>query len=536
MKSCRETATLPTVRSAVNLSSDRPAWETSEDSPSSSYSLKIPSTWTVGKVSLVCLLLAVTGMFHDVMSTNFIRPSPPGTHRSKSSLGSAAIGSVTEALSPILPFTGGVDLRREEYRTSSPWATIRSLYTQTFDAFASTNAYTSQKIPKEASTKLVRRVKADRPMVLSATEPFVNTKLIAELTLSDVTESFRYATESNKEGFDEAKFLRKLDPNMKQIITAMKNAVEQSRGSDAQDSSISAAEASVGSMDALKFSAAMRIFAEWRLLRQVPEGYKGFAVGMSLGHKDVVQNVVKIEQRVHDWLDLQSDEMGDDDLVLRSPTIAQILGHEHDKSVHPNLPRLMDKTAAMGLLWVRRQLMYQTSLFANALKVPSTYSTSKDAIVAAYSEVYDRYHGWAVQKIFKYSFQSAPEPVEVFRHMNPIKLEEVKADLRNGKLSRSSLTKDPNDTAASDEDENPFAAFFGNIGNTIGNWWNEITHKENCAPMIGSDDDQFERLVSAEMQNDASQHIAHYMAVVEPILNDLADIFENFNMDDPTKV
>uniref|UniRef100_A0A7S3KZF6 Glycolipid transfer protein domain-containing protein n=2 Tax=Amphora coffeiformis TaxID=265554 RepID=A0A7S3KZF6_9STRA len=535
MKSCCETATLPTVRSASSLPSDRPVWNTYEDSPSSSYSLKIPSTWTVGKVSLVCLLLAVTGMVHDAMSTNVVRPNVSGAPRSKSSLGSAAISSVTEALSPILPFTGGVDLRREEYRTSSPWETVQSLYTQTVDAFASANAYASSKTFKEPSTKFVRRVKADRPMVLSATEPFVKTKLIAELTLADVTEAFRYATESNKEGFDEAKFLRKLDHNMKQIITSMKNAVEQSRGSDAQDSFVLATQTPVGSMDALKFSAAMRIFAEWRLLRQVPEGYKGFAVGMSLGHKDVVQNVVKIEQRVHDWLDFQSDEMEDDNSVLRSPTIAQILEHEQNMNAHPNLPRLMDKTAAMGLLWVRRQLMYQTSLFANALKVPTTYSTSKDAIVAAYIEVYDRYHGWAVQKIFNYSFQSAPEAVEVFRHMNPRKLDEVKVDLRNGKLSRSSPTKESNFTAAN-ADENPVAAFFGNIGNDIGNWWNEVTNKKKSTPIVGSDDDQFEQLVSAAMENDASQHIAHYMTVVEPILNDLAGVFDKYNMDDPTKV
>jgi hypothetical protein len=44
----------------------------------------------------------------------------------------------------------------------------------------------------------------------------------------------------------------------------------------------------LGAVDALKFSAAMRVFAEWRLLRQVPEGYKGFAIGMSLGHKELL--------------------------------------------------------------------------------------------------------------------------------------------------------------------------------------------------------------------------------------------------------
>jgi hypothetical protein len=47
-----------------------------------------------------------------------------------------------------------------------------------------------------------------------------------------------------------------------------------------------------GEIDALKFSS-HAFFAEWRIVRQIPVGYKGYAVGMSLGHKDVVQNLAK---------------------------------------------------------------------------------------------------------------------------------------------------------------------------------------------------------------------------------------------------
>jgi hypothetical protein len=44
----------------------------------------------------------------------------------------------------------------------------------------------------------------------------------------------------------------------------------------------------------LKFSSSYAYFAERRIVRQVPVGYKGYAVGMSLGHKDVVQNSGKL--------------------------------------------------------------------------------------------------------------------------------------------------------------------------------------------------------------------------------------------------
>ena len=69
--------------------------------------------------------------------------------------------------------------------------------------------------------------------------------------------------------------------------------------------------------------------------------------------------------------------------------------------------------------------MYQTEVFANVLLVPSQYETVTDAVAAAYSTVYDAFHGWAVQKIFNYSFQAAPDSDLIFRHMNPSKLKEV---------------------------------------------------------------------------------------------------------------
>lgn len=547
---CCETTTLPTtVRAAPSSYSTR----ADDDSTRSLFSIKIPSTWTVGKVSLVFLFLAAAGDLalnqfrgltnfevYDALSTDVIRPAFSYTNaRPKSSLGSAAIGSVTNALSPILPFTGGVDLRREEYRASSAWETLQSLYTQTVEAFTSTT--TTAIFPKPENEpslhNSVRRVKAERSMTLSAGEPFVKTTVIAELTLADISDVFRYAMESNREGFDEGKFLRKLSPEIKQVIASFKTAVDRSRGNDAQDSVVPSADAEAGSVDALKFCAVMRIFAEWRLLRQTPEGYKGFAVGMSLGHKDIVQNVVKIEQAVHHWLDIQVDEMQDASMVLRSPTIAQILQHEKDTNLHPNLPRLMDRTAAMGFLWVRRQLQYQTRIFGNALMVPSKYSTSKDAVLAAYNQVYDRYHGWAVQKIFNYSFQSAPEAEKIYRHMNPRKLKEMEAVIRGGNISRTSTPTDQSGDVRTNEDENPVAVFFVNIGNNIGNWWKEVTNKEDkVGSNMSKDDNEIERMISAEMVKDASQHISQYMQVVDPLLNDLANVFDLYNMDDPTKV
>jgi hypothetical protein len=319
-----------------------------------------------------------------------------------------------------------------------------------------------------------------------------------------------------------------------------------------------------GEIDALKFSAAMRIFAEWRIVRQVPVGYKGYAVGMSLGHKDVVQNLAKIEQSVHSWLDHQREEIsmqeqrqeeGESCPVqsapseLRSPTLRELLQHELETEVHPTLPLLKDKTAAMGLLWVYRQFHYQTALFVNVLNVPERFPSTKDAVSTAYQEVYDKYHGWAVQKIFSYSFQAAPEASEIYKFMNPHRMEELLKDAHRMKSSSSENKADSrplstgNDNTAND---NPFASFVRHVG---GEWdkfadsMGQMFKGEKVADVNvrgGSDaglgEKERDEMITREMIKDAHQHITEYLDTANPLLGSLSGLFDTFNMNDPTKV
>ena len=69
------------------------------------------------------------------------------------------------------------------------------------------------------------------------------------------------------------------------------------------------------------------------------------------------------------------------------------------------LPRFNEKSAAMELLWVRRQFHQQVAMFDNFDS--GKRSTSHDAVIEAYKEVCSNYHGWAVQKIFNYFSQAA---------------------------------------------------------------------------------------------------------------------------------
>lgn len=560
-------------------------------------------TWTLGKLSVLVLALAsLTDLalshiyrlespadFYDALSADVIRPpfrykSSTSIARTRSSLGSAAISSVTEFLSPILPFTGGLDLRREDYwTTSGSWLeTLESLTRQIQEALFSSD---DDRTSLLSSISLIRSGSLSNKMSprvhtkgrntgtvtkhvssISAQKPFFSEDEIAELSLVEVAQAFRYASESSSTDFNEDKFLNSLTTRVRRMILSIREAVSESRGIDVEDACVLTKNHRVnGSVDALKFSAAMRIFAEWRILRQVPEGYKGYAVGMNLGHKDVVQNVAKIEQAVHSWLDNQRDlrslseiesQTGCPIIELRSsnlcsPTIRELMQDEVDMDIHPTnrLPRLKEKTAAMGILWVRRQLHYQTGVFGNLLVVPESFPTTERAVASAYKEVYDKYHGWAVQKIFSYSFQSAPKAEEIYQHMNPERLKEVKAAAdelvlhfdSESRCSAKGMNISPKGNLidvilqnASREFENLVEAFLQLVNSGMASPGSDV--RGGGCNIHSSDENDRESFIAKEMIKDAHKHIEFYLEVVRPLLDDLALVFDELNMDDPTKV
>jgi hypothetical protein len=555
-----------------------------------------------------------------------------GVSKSKSNLGSAMISSITDALSPILPFTGGVDLRRDDKWKS--WRSYLSIFGE-----QNQNGNISREnillmrggaIMKRGGLSANKSSSAGTAVTLSLSVPFIPTGDIAEMTLREISYTFRFVIEAGREGFDMESFLSQdfenepITARMEKAVQAIESAVEISRGPDVlsattalhhdQETTNGGPMSSVGygDIDALKFCAAMRILAEWRVLRQVPPGYKGYAVGMSLGQKDVVSNVAKIEIAAHEWIEARSGQESqcDQDEVCtqrRSPTLRQLLLHEIETDAHPNnkLPRLKEKTSAMGLLWVRRQLHYQTSIFDNIISVPTTFPTVIDAVGAAYTEVYGKLHGWAVQKIFNYSFQAAPNALEIFRHMNPRHLAQVEAVAKSGEVSFDEISPTEEDvnteeslseaqvphfssTQSNDiknsriemveectgienqkKGDNPFLKFVDNVGKDIenighhvGNEWDKTvcnvsnifkkpSEEDDCQAKHNSlstrgggskqskpelSDDEIDEYVTKEMERDAKDHIVTYLKVARPMLSDLAGLFEEMNMDDPTKV
>jgi Glycolipid transfer protein (GLTP) len=280
----------------------------------------------------------------------------------------------------------------------------------------------------------------------------------------------------------------------------------------------------------------------------------------------VIQNVAKIEQAVHRWIDHQVELMDTQhhhhqENLIRSPTLRELLEYEIEANVHDNskLPRLKDKTAATGLLWARRQLHYQTALFANVVQIPTMFESTNAAVSASYAEVYGKYHGWAVQKIFNYSFQSAPTTLEIFKVMNPHRLQQVMSSLHKDEEEEKEemgtrKVSNSNDNNSNDNNNNnnnnkvtkPLKKKL--IGKLLVRFFNAARQKR-AKPIhdaalldysVDADNDgmslDVDQRIAHEMEQDAFQNIDSFLQVARPLLADLAAMFEELNMDDPSKV
>ena len=229
-------------------------------------------------------------------------------------------------------------------------------------------------------------------IVLAAAEPFVSVDIMSKMTMRDVAHVFAYCTQMNQIGFDRTQFLSQTRPVTRQAIQALDAAIAQSRGGLVVVPLPTPSGSSSDCMDALAFAAAARVFAEWRTLRIVPPGYPKFGFGMTLARRDLIQNVRKIEQAVQDWIGFHQgvlvaagggprhDEGSEHIQATTSPTVRQLLRHEVEVNLHPELPALSEHSAASAVLWTNRQLQYQTLAMDNSFRVPVDFPSPKAAV------------------------------------------------------------------------------------------------------------------------------------------------------------
>lgn len=405
-------------------------------------------------------------------------------------------------------------------------------------------------------------------------KPVVSSELLNEMTLVDVTTAIRYAVEFNQPEFDDT-HIELQSMTMQQAIDAMKFAVKESVGVNDVVRS-----ASTTNVDALWFCAAMRIFCDWRMIGQVPPNYKAYEMGMNLGKRDLIQNLHKIETAAHAWMDTHSEQ-------LRTPSLRQLLEYEIQNGVHDRLPKLKDHTAAIGLLWVLRQIHYQEHIYINLLDC-ETYTTSHEAVCAAYHQVIGKYHGWFVQQMFQHSLKGAPPALEIYKCMRPRLLERLSEQdisisepppyLLNLSCSSFDDSSDSEDGVVADhyysneKVDDAHCDLFGshlireweNAGKYIqgefGRFFQSLLqvmsgtpeHRLTARAMKQHDshsDLQYRRdalsssnflssksTVADEITKDACEQMRIFTGMVQSVLSELFALINELNMNDPTKV
>jgi hypothetical protein len=96
----------------------------------------------------------------------------------------------------------------------------------------------------------------------------------------------------------------------------------------------------------------------------------------------------------------------------RRRTISALLEYEKAMGIHGPHGTLKDPSAAVGILWIRRSLSFQSRMYKSLLKPGMD---PKDATMAAYQTELQPYHGWALQQLYKLSLQYAsPSRREMF--------------------------------------------------------------------------------------------------------------------------
>ncbi len=109
--------------------------------------------------------------------------------------------------------------------------------------------------------------------------------------------------------------------------------------------------------------------------------------------------------------DLESNVRKAEDAYRSSPGmdgrhLSSLLERERDLGLH-NGSELHERSAAMGLLWIRRSLSFQLDLYDSLASGNGDHP--RDAAHGAYARHLAPYHGWALQRIFPASLSQMPD-------------------------------------------------------------------------------------------------------------------------------
>mmetsp|Transcript_8826 Transcript_8826/g.19041 ORF Transcript_8826/g.19041 Transcript_8826/m.19041 type:complete len:340 (+) Transcript_8826:347-1366(+) len=106
--------------------------------------------------------------------------------------------------------------------------------------------------------------------------------------------------------------------------------------------------------------------------------------------------------------DLEANVQKAERVYKKSPkegkSLSSLLACEKSRGIH-NGDELHEKSAAMGLLWIRRSLKFQLDLYSSII---SAEQHPREAAYGAYDKHLSPFHGWALRKVFPASLSQMP--------------------------------------------------------------------------------------------------------------------------------
>lgn len=106
----------------------------------------------------------------------------------------------------------------------------------------------------------------------------------------------------------------------------------------------------------------------------------------------------------------------------RRHTLSSLLEYEQESGIHGPGGTLADPSGAIGLLWIRRSLAFQSKLYSGVLE---TTKNPIDAAMEAYRLEVQPFHGWALRRLYTMSFETVTPPrKEMLARIGGFKLHE----------------------------------------------------------------------------------------------------------------
>jgi hypothetical protein len=93
-------------------------------------------------------------------------------------------------------------------------------------------------------------------------------------------------------------------------------------------------------------------------------------------------------------------------------SLLELLAYEKNLNIHAAHAVLKDPSGAIGALWIRRAIAFQTQMYTTLLDDPS--KEPKDAGMGAYKSVLAPFHGWTLQHLYGVGIAATTPPRKQF--------------------------------------------------------------------------------------------------------------------------